>query len=222
MKPKLLIDSRIRKEEYEFLSRYFYILKIPLSNCTYEQISGHSDIFYCKINNKIICAPNAKIKDNSFLLGTSIVGEKYPDNVSYNACQIGENIIGSKYTDITIKPNILIKQGYTKCSIAVTSGKSCITSDLAIAKTLNKYNIDATYIEEKNIKLLNIKGQPTNMQGFIGGASFVFDNKFVLFGDIDKLESKKQILQHLNKYNLKLIDFKGLDVYDYGGGIFFS
>ena len=31
------------------------------------------------------------------------------------------------------------------------------------------------------------------MKGFIGGASFVFDNKFVLFGDIENLESKEKI-----------------------------
>lgn len=59
------------------------------------------------------------------------------------------------------------------------------------------------------------------MQGFIGGASFVFDNKFVLFGDIEKLESKGKITNHLRKHNLELIDFKGLEVYDYGGGIVF-
>ena len=45
------------------------------------------------------------------------------------------------------------------------------------------------------------------MKGFIGGASFVFDNKFVLFGDIEKLESKEKIKEHIKKYNLQL---KGL------------
>ena len=60
-KIKLLIDSRIRKEEYDYLTRYFYVIKIPLSNDVYEQISGHSDIFYCKIDNKIIEAPNAPV-----------------------------------------------------------------------------------------------------------------------------------------------------------------
>lgn len=57
------------------------------------------------------------------------------------------------------------------------------------------------------------------MRGFIGGATLIFDNKFVIFGDINKLENKENITNHLNKYGLELIDFKGLDVYDYGGGI---
>ena len=218
-KVKLLIDSRIREKEYEFLSRYFYLIKIPLSNDVYEQISGHSDIFYCKINNKIICAPNAPIIKNNFILGCQTVKNKYPHNVCYNACQIGNNIIGSKYTDNTINPNIIVKQGYTKCSIAVTGSNSCITSDVGIYKTLKKYKIDCTYIEENNIKLLDRNARETTMQGFIGGASFVFNNKFILFGDIDKLQSKEKIMQHLNKYELELIDFKGLNVYDYGGAI---
>ena len=58
---KLLIDSRVRKVEYEYLSKYFDVIKIPLSNDVYEEISGHSDIFYCRLHDKIICAPNAPI-----------------------------------------------------------------------------------------------------------------------------------------------------------------
>lgn len=41
---KLLIDSRVRKVEYEYLSRYFDVIKLPLSDDVYEEISGHSDI----------------------------------------------------------------------------------------------------------------------------------------------------------------------------------
>ena len=217
----LLIDERIRKIEYDFLARYFYVIKIPLSNCVYDEISGHSDIFYCSVKDKIICAPNSPIIKNSFILGNSEVKSKYPEDIRYNACQIGENIIGSKYTDNTINPNIIVKQGYTKCSVAVTSHNSCITADKEIYEKLKNKGIEVCLIEEHNIKLLNRDGKPTNMQGFIGGASFVFDNKFVLFGDIEKLESKEKITDHLRKHNLELIDFKGLEVYDYGGGIIF-
>lgn len=217
----LLIDERIRKIEYDFLARYFYVIKIPLSNCVYDEISGHSDIFYCSVKDKIICAPNSPIIKNSFILGNSEVKSKYPEDIGYNACQIGENIIGSKYTDNTINPNIIVKQGYTKCSVAVTGHNSCITADKEIYEKLKNKGIEVCLIEEHNIKLLNRDGKPTNMQGFIGGASFVFDNKFVLFGDIEKLESKEKITDHLRKHNLELIDFKGLEVYDYGGGIIF-
>lgn len=218
---KLIIDSRIREEEYKYLNNYFNVIKLPLTDDVYEEISGHSDIFYCKINNQIIAAPNAKVLEKDFKLGRIKVQKKYPLDVPYNACQVGDRIIGSKYLDDSIVPDIVVKQGYVKCSIAVTSDKSCITTDKKIAEVLNKNNIDALYIEENNIKLLKKDKSISNMHGFIGGASLVFDNKFVLFGDINMLKNKDKILEYIYKYNLELVDFKGLDVYDYGGGIVF-
>ena len=217
----LIIDSRIRNEEYTYLSKYFNILKLPLSDDVYEEISGHSDIFYCKINNKIVAAPNAKILEKDFKIGIAKVKKDYPLDVPYNICQIGDKIIGSKYVDKSIISDIIVNQGYVKCSIAVTSDKSCITTDRKIAEILNKNNIDALFIEENNIKLLKKDSSISNMHGFIGGACLVFDNKFVLFGDVDMLKDKDKILEHINKYNLELVDFKGLDIFDYGGGIVF-
>ena len=62
------------------------------------------------------------------------------------------------------------------------------------------------------------------MTGFIGGASAVIGNEFIIFGDIDNLkkENKEKILEHLEKYNLKLKDFKGLDIVDYGGILMYN
>lgn len=217
----LIIDSRIREEEAQYLSKYFNIIKLALSDDVYEEISGHSDIFYCKINNKIITAPNSTFKEKQFSLGKSPVGRKYPNDVLYNICQIGENIIGSKYVDKSIRPNILVKQGYVKCSICITSDNSCITTDRGIEKRLKEEKIDVLYIEEDNIKLLKKDKSISNMKGFIGGATLIYNNKFILFGDSNKLLNKNKILEHLKKYKLELVDFKGLDVYDYGGGIIF-
>ena len=154
-------------------------------------------------------------------MGKEKVGKEYPKDVLYNVCQIGNKVIGSKYTDKSIKPDIIVKQGYVKCSMAVTSDNSCITSDKGIANVLESNNIDVLYIEENNIKLLKKDATASTMKGFIGGASFVFDNKFVLFGDSNNLSNKDKIIQHLDKYNLELVDFKGLDIYDYGGGIIY-
>ena len=218
----LIIDTRIREEEYNYLSKYFNIIKLPLSDDVYEEISGHSDIFYFKINNKIISAPNAPYKNNSFKIGQENVGKEYPEDVKYNCCQIGNNIIGSKYSDKSINPTIVVKQGYVKCSVAVTSSSSCITSDKGIEKTLKDNGIDVLYVEEDSIKLLHKNGKiSSQMHGFIGGATLVFDNNFVLFGDSKNLKNREKICEHLKKYNLNLVDFKGLEIHDYGSGIIF-
>ena len=69
----LIIDERIRDIEQAYLEQYFNIVKIPLSNDVYDEISGHSDIFYCKINNQIIEAPNAPIHIKNALIGNAKV-----------------------------------------------------------------------------------------------------------------------------------------------------
>lgn len=218
----LIIDSRIRDIEYKYLSKFFNIKKLPLSDDVYEEISGHSDIFYCKINNKVICAPNCKVIDKSFKIGNTRVQKDYPKDVPYNVCQIGDKLIGSEFVDKAIKPDILVKQGYVKCSIAVTDNNSCITTDKKIAEILIQNNVDALYIEEPSIKLLKKDKSISKMNGFIGGATLKFDEKFVLFGDINKLNNKEKITEHLHKHNLQLINFPGLDVYDYGSGVIYN
>ena len=69
---KLIIDERIRDAEQAYLGQYFEIIKIPLSEEVYDEISGHSDIFYCKINNQIVEAPNAPMH-----LTNAIIGKMY-------------------------------------------------------------------------------------------------------------------------------------------------
>ena len=229
----LIIDSRIRKEEYDYLSKYFNVIKLELSEDVYEEISGHSDIFFCKINNKVISSPNAKYESEEFLKGNLEVKNKYPDDVMYNVCQIGNKLIVNKYVDKKIiefwktqneEDNIItVNQGYTKCSISVTGDNSCITSDVGIYKKLIEENINVSLIEDNKIFLLDKKSNLSKMNGFIGGATFVFNSKFVLFGDFRKLKQSNQeiIKENLKSNNLELIDFKNLEIIDYGGAIIY-
>lgn len=222
----ILVDERIRDVEFEYLQTFNHkVKKIPLSNDVYDEISGHSDIFYANIDGEVYSAPNASIIEKEFIIGNEKVGKNYPDDVKYNVCQIGKYVIGSKYADEKIKDkiNIFVNQGYTKCSIAVTGEKSCITTDKGIYDKI-KNDIDTLYIEEKNIKLLDKDKNISKMNGFIGGASALINNTFILFGDIKKFENEnqKKILNHLSKHDLKFKDFKNLEVIDYGGILMYN
>ena len=226
---KIIIDSRMRNEEKEYLKKYGELIEIECQDCVYDEISAHPDIFFCKINDQIFQAPNLKLeKQLKTQKGSSSVGKQYPDDVKYNICQIGKKIIHNfKYTDSLVNDyinsigleKINIKQGYTKCSIAVTSENSCITSDEGIYKTLQKENIDVLLLRDEIIHLQDKNKNITNMNGFIGGSSCTIDNKFILFGDSDKLNSKSKLVDFLNKQKLELIDFKNLEIIDYGGVI---
>lgn len=226
---KIIIDSRMRKIEKEYLSQYGDLIELPYQPSVYEEISSHPDIFFCKINNKIFKAPNATIKpDIIYEEGNEKVGSNYPADIKYNVCQIGNNVLHNfKYTDRRILEyvkqmnlkQIHLKQGYTKCSICPTSNNSCITSDKGIYEALKKENIEVLLLKNNNIKLLDKNGLQTKMNGFIGGATTVIDDKFILFGDSDKISNKAHLIEHLNKHGLKLIDFKNLEIIDYGSTI---
>lgn len=226
---KLLIDSRMRQEEKNYLTSLKYDLIELLPNKElYDEISAHPDIQVAKIGDSLLQAPNANILLENAIIGNSKVGAKFPESVHYNVCCIGDYLLHNlNYTDSKIleladnsnMTKVHVNQGYTKCSIAVTSNNSCITTDKQIYKTLLSLKIDCLYIEEESIRLINKFGLESKMRGFIGGASTVIDNKFILFGDKKNLKNLGRIEEHIKKYNLEFIDFPGLSIHDYGGVI---
>ena len=227
---KIIIDSRMRKIEKEYLSQYGDLIELPYQSSVYDEISSHPDIFFCKINNQIFQAPNLKLENKletklKTKQGSNSVGAQYPEDIKYNICQIGKRVIHNfkytdpavaKYIDSTGIQKINIKQGYSKCSISVTSENSCITSDEGIYETLKRENMDVLLLDNTNIRLGDKNGLQTKMSGFIGGATAVIEDKFIIFGDSNKILDKASLIEHLNNHNLKLVDFKNLEIIDYG------
>lgn len=221
---KIIIDSRMRKIEKEYLSKYGELIEIIPQNNVYEEISAHPDIFFAKINNTIYEAPELNM--NICEKGDNHIGKNYPDDIKYNICQIGNFVIHNfKYTDKKILncidkyglEKINVKQGYSNCSISVISEKACITSDEGIYKALKMRNIDCLLMKENNIRLLDKNGLKTKMRGFIGGATCMIKDKFILFGDRKYLENREDLIEFLKKHKKELIDFRNLEIYDYGG-----
>ena len=102
---------------------------------------------------------------------------------------------------------------------------ACNTASAYALKSMQKVSrIPVVGVVAPGILALSNKMQDknkniTNMNGFIGGSSCIIDNKFILFGDSDKLNSKSKLVDFLNKQKLELIDFKNLEIIDYGGVI---
>ena len=158
--------------------------------------------------------------------GNEAIQNKYPFDIKYNVCLIGKKALHNfEYTDSKIKEELqqqgyeLINttQGYTNCSIAVIDENSAIVTDKGLYKILEKYKIDVLYLQyEPDIKLLN-NGEYSEKKGFIGGVISRIDNKIFISGDLNKIDLNEQIRKFIKKRNLEIIDFKGLDVIDYGG-----
>lgn len=233
---QLIIDKRMRKAEKEKLEELGYnLVEIQKSLNVYEEISSHVDIFVCKIGEKIIIEPNLyEIIQKSIFpkytieKGQEKIGNNYPCDIKYNVCTIGKKALHNfEFCDPKIKQELIKQgyelinttQGYTNCSIAVIDENSAIVTDKGLYKILQKHNVDVLYLDyTPNIKLLN-NNRYSNRNGFIGGAISRIQNNIVIFGDLSKIDKNNIIRDFITKRNLNIIDFKGLDVIDYGGVI---
>lgn len=230
----LIIDERMRNIEKEKLRSLGYnLIEIKANKKAYAEISSHPDIFVCKIDKKLIVEKsqyeniNQSIKQNNLIeQGGEEISKDYPDDIKYNVCLIGKKAIHNfKYTDSKIKQELIkqnyelinVKQGYTNCSISVIDENSIIISDKGLYDTLKNKNIDILFLNyEPDIKLLKNE-EYSNKKGFVGGAISRIGNNIVVFGDLDKIDQNKNIRNFIEKRNLKIIEFKGQDVLDYGG-----
>ncbi len=226
----IIIDERMRQIEKKKLSELGYeLIEIKQSTKVYSEISSHVDIFICEIGNKIIVEPSQYINIphiSGKIKGNEEIGTQYPYDIKYNVCTIGKKAFHKfEYTDLKIKEELIKQgyeminttQGYTNCSIAVIDDNSAIVTDKGLYKILKKHNVDVLYLEyEPDIKLIKLD-EYSNRKGFIGGAISRVDDKIILFGDLNKIDINGKIREFIEKKELKIIDFKGLDVIDYGG-----
>lgn len=233
-KTQLIIDERMRLIEKQKLKELGYnLIEIKQSEKVYAEISAHVDIFTCKIGDKLIIEPSQYdyiksqlIDESNIVQGNENIDINYPFDIKYNVCIIGKKAIHNfEHTDSKIKEQLEIHkfelinttQGYTNCSIAVIDDNSAIVTDKGLYKILQKHNIDVLYLEyDPDIKLLKCN-EYSEKKGFIGGAITRIDDKIIIFGDLKKIDCNAQIRKFIEKRGLKILEFKGLDVIDYGG-----
>ena len=225
---KVIIDNRMRQIEKQKLQNMgFEIIEVQTNPNVYTEISSHVDISVCKIENGIIIEPTQNMNNiSNKIYGKERISAEYPYDIKYNVCTIGKKAFHKfEYTDLKIKEELIKQgyeminttQGYTNCSIAVIDDNSAIVTDKGLYKILKKHNVDVLYLEyEPDIKLIKLD-EYSNRKGFIGGAISRVDDKIILFGDLNKIDINGKIREFIEKKELKIIDFKGLDVIDYGG-----
>ena len=231
MKKIAIIDNRMRKIEKEKLIELGYeLIEINESTKVYPEISSHVDIFACKVRDKIIIEPtqypNLMLYAKNSIKGQDEVQEKYPDDIKYNVCTIGKKAIHNfQYTDAKLKQELInnnyelinTTQGYTNCSIAVIDDNSAIVSDKGLYKILKFHDIDTLLVENNlDIKLLNGENY-SSKKGFIGGCITRLGDSIIVFGDLNKIDIDGRIRDFITSKNLKIIEFKGFDIIDYGG-----
>ena len=223
-----IIDSRAPKEAIEKLKETFDVLEFQSKGITYEEVSGHPDIFIFQDENQLIIAPNSpkelidflnKHKVN-FTLGKKEVGTELNNSTQYNCITTKNHLFHKKgFTDEAIlkthnnKEFVNLPQAYTRCSLTKLNENNFITSDVGIQKELKNQGFNTLLVNPKNIKL------PGYPYGFFGGTNGIYKNNFYLIGSLDHIENSKVISEFIIKNKLNLIELYDGPLYD-GGGIF--
>lgn len=145
----ILANKNLPKQALQQLSTFGEMILFQTEAITYPAISGHPDIFFCKIGEDLVMAPNVpdiiKIKLENlnirFKDGYETIGQEYPTTARYNCVVTNDLLIGnSEFIDKKIWEQtagtefINVNQSYTRCNLLPLVDNRFITSDKGIEK----------------------------------------------------------------------------------------
>lgn len=225
----VIADSRIPAKALDKLSSFALVLLFSSNNVTYDEISGHPDIFFCQIDNQLIAAPNTPAgflkkldKYNiPYSFGESQVGVEKINSTHYNAVVTQSYLIhNTKVTEKSIvdlctdKTIIHCNQGYTRCSLIAPDDNLMITSDGGISKILSEKGIEHLLIGAKEILL------PGFANGFFGGTCGFFENTLFLMGNLNFHPEGETIRKYVYSKGFDIVELYDGPLFD-GGSLLF-
>lgn len=205
-----IADYRLPAPAKARLETFADLIYLQTSGITYPTISGHPDIFICKVGELLICAPNLPEEILQQLIsagmaverGSKPIGRKYPNTAMLNAVVTEKYFIHNlEYTDPIVKKHcssletVHVNQAYTRCSL-IPLDERFITSDRGIEKSLKKQGFDILYVNPDGILL------PGFDHGFIGGTCGLTGNKVIFIGSLDHYHDGQRIRDFLNGYEI--------------------
>lgn len=177
-----------------------------------QKLILHKD--YYNENKALFNALNVEL-----LLSDEAIGNKYPDDVRFNAVLTNDGVLFAKtgavsqHIESMAKKTVWVKQGYTACSTCRVADKGFITSDAGLYKAYTDNGIDALKVSTNNISI------PGFNCGFIGGASLVVSDSVCFFGDIGGHPDYNAIVDFASKYGKKVHSLSDEKLTDIGGGV---
>lgn len=224
----IIIDARIPVEARKKLRRYGDLLELKTEGLTYPAISGHPDIFFTQIQNRLVVAPNLPGKYHEVLdrhgiirkIGEKPAGPEYPASAIYNAA-VTENLIVHNFRitdkgildELSDARKIHVSQGYTRCNLVFLCSRMAITSDRGIYKKLRESDIETLYTDPAEIRL------PGFSHGFFGGTCGTDGRHFFILGSLSKIKQGSEITAFIEKSGLITIELCNTPLID-GGSIF--
>lgn len=197
----------------EYLTGLGHTLEPISSNGIVDRgISNHPDIFLCKMG----------IGDKApvYMAAPEDLGKYYPQDAAFNAACTGKYFIHNlsctaprllKVAEEMGMYLIDVKQGYTKCSVAIVDENSIITYDAGIAKACE--GIDELSVLLVQPGFVRLDGYDT---GFIGGSCGRVGDELVFNGDLSSHPDFAKILEFTEERGINCKWFPEYQLTDIG------
>jgi hypothetical protein len=213
------------------LSEYGKVVEFATEGITYEAISGHPDIFFCKTPGGLVVSPNLPEtyllildqNDVRYTPGSAPVGKKYPESAHFNCLVTNRFIIQNPdLADPVIaelNPGLEIipaKQGYVKCNLLALPNNTFITSDRGIEKSLLQRDLEVLFVDPSCIKLDGFE------HGFFGGACGLTGNTLFICGNLNHFKDRSHIESFTERAGVSIIELYDGQPFDAGTILFFS
>lgn len=216
MKSKIYLSALAHPILQEYLKSEGYDLcLIPENDIVYREVSSHADLYMCRLGAGAE-APVLHIEDKTEL------GFRYPDNIRYNGVCMGSFFIhNTKYTSPRLLKAVKeknmalinVRQGYTKCNMAVIDSHAAITSDTGIYNALASVPGEPFDILLIRPGYVELKGFP---YGFLGGSSGRIGKEIVFNGNLEEHPDFRKIQVFIESHGLSLKYFKEYPLTDIG------
>lgn len=227
MQSIVIANKNIPDKALNRLKKQGKVILLETKGITYPAVSGHPDIFFCRVEETIVVSPNLpetiinqlKTLKLSFVYAETPTGSAYPATSGLNAVVTSQFIMHNEnHTDPVLvqltseKQFIHVKQGYTRCNLIPLKNNRFITSDKGIEKTLKKKGLDVLYVEPKSILL------PGFEHGFIGGTCGVSGDTVFFIGTLNRFPDGGKIRNFLRGY--QIVELYNGPLFDGGSLIF--
>ncbi|MDD2632968.1 hypothetical protein EOM75_01965 [Candidatus Falkowbacteria bacterium] len=225
----IIVDAKIPAMAKEALSAMGQLLELATDGIVYPAISGHPDIFFCRVGQELVVAPNLPAHYLEILVshgikticGKNLLGKQYPASAHYNAVATQEYLIHHPaITDEVIKKLFInkktldVKQGYTRCNLMMMGEEHALTSDAGIGRVLEQAGIK-TLLVDPGVVIL-----PGFDNGFFGGCCGVWQDAVYVLAGRDGLAQSAETESFATSAGYRICWLTNEAPFD-GGGIFF-
>ncbi len=226
---KTVICGNHATVRYSLEQRGAEVLTAVTSPLLPAPVADHADMLCCHAAENTIVTADSVLAEKLTVRGVcSVVPDKlpegrYPDDTTLNCLVIGGCAFGRK--DSTA-PELLelfaqqgtrfinVKQGYSRCSVAVVDERSLITADRGMYSAMTAAGFDVLLISPGGIIL---EGYDT---GFIGGCCGKLSDERMLFcGNPRRHSDGERIMAFLARRGVRAECTHDGDLVDFGGFI---